>query len=431
MRVEPLVRVETPRLLRRVARWLGLGLLFVLLACLALPWQQTAAGTGKVIAFDPQERAQTVGAPISGVVQAWLVQEGEPVTAGQVLARMADNAPLKLERLREGRDAAITGIAAAEAAARALDGQIAALLEARRLSLEAADAGIRAAEQKVSAARTERKAAQAEARVARLNLKRIEKLQGKGLRSDRDLEVAQGKAAKARTGVLKAGAGIEHARAEMLGKQAARAEKAADADAKIAKARSSLAKLEGDRAKAVAHLAKAEVQVSQQEAQVVVAPRAGVVMRLLVGQGGEQVKAGTPLAVLIPETANQAATLWITGNDAPLIAPGRKVRLQFEGWPAVQFSGWPAVAVGTFGGEVAFVDYAANKNGTFRVVVRPDPAEPQWPNQRFLRQGARANGWVLLNEVTVGFELWRKLNGFPPVASQDAPNGKPGKGAKK
>ena len=38
--------------------------------------------------------------------------------------------------------------------------------------------------------------------------------------------------------------------------------------------------------------------------------------------------------------------------DAPLIEPGRKVRLQFEGWPAVQFVGWPSVAVGTFGGKV-------------------------------------------------------------------------------
>ena len=48
--------------------------------------------------------------------------------------------------------------------------------------------------------------------------------------------------------------------------------------------------------------------------------------------------------------------LWARGNDAPLITPGRKVRLQFEGWPAVQFAGWPSVAVGTFGGIVGVVD---------------------------------------------------------------------------
>jgi hypothetical protein len=32
-----------------------------------------------------------------------------------------------------------------------------------------------------------------------------------------------------------------------------------------------------------------------------------------------------------------------------------------------------------------------------------------------LRQGARAQGWVLLNRVSVGYELWRQFNGFPPT----------------
>ena len=48
-------------------------------------------------------------------------------------------------------------------------------------------------------------------------------------------------------------------------------------------------------------------------------------------------------------------------------------------------------------------------------MVVPDPNDEPWPSTRFLRQGVRANGWVLLNRVSVGFELWRQLNGFPPV----------------
>ena len=32
---------------------------------------------------------------------------------------------------------------------------------------------------------------------------------------------------------------------------------------------------------------------------------------------------------------------------------------------------------------------------------------------RFLRQGVRVNGWVLLSQVTLGYELWRIFNGFP------------------
>jgi len=35
-------------------------------------------------------------------------------------------------------------------------------------------------------------------------------------------------------------------------------------------------------------------------------------------------------------------------------------------------------------------------------------------DDRFLRFGAQVNGWVLLDTVSIGFELWRQLNNFPP-----------------
>ena len=60
----------------------------------------------------------------------------------------------------------------------------------------------------------------------------------------------------------------------------------------------------------------------------------------------------------------------------------------------------------------------------FRVVVSPDVAndrESNWPDGRYLRQGVRANGWVLLRQVPLGYEIWRQLNGFPPVVADDEP----------
>jgi hypothetical protein len=93
------------------------------------------------------------------------------------------------------------------------------------------------------------------------------------------------------------------------------------------------------------------------------------------------------------------------------------VRIQFEGWPAVQFAGWPSVAVGTFGGRVAFVDSADDGRGDFRIVVLPDPEDGPWPAASYLRQGVLAKGWVLLNQVSLGFEIWRQFNGFPPTTS--------------
>ena len=60
------------------------------------------------------------------------------------------------------------------------------------------------------------------------------------------------------------------------------------------------------------------------------------------------------------------------------------------------------------------MDAADNGKGKFRILVRPDPEEP-WPDEKLLRQGGRANGWILLNQVSLGYEIWRQLNGFPPV----------------
>ena len=173
-----------------------------------------------------------------------------------------------------------------------------------------------------------------------------------------------------------------------------------------------------DEANSSAELARMEVRLARQSTQSVRAPRSGTILRRMTGQGSELVKPGELLAIMVPETESRAVELWIDGNDVPLVFEGRSVRIQFEGWPAVQFSGWPSVAIGTFGGKVAFVDPADSGNGKFRVVIIPDEVEP-WPSGRYLRQGIRANGWILLNQVSLGYELWRQFNGFPPALPEN------------
>ena len=65
-------------------------------------------------------------------------------------------------------------------------------------------------------------------------------------------------------------------------------------------------------------------------------------------------------------------------------------------------------------------------------MVLPDPDDPPWPQRRYLRQGVQAKGWVLLEQVRLGFELWRQINGFPPVVTPDPDptSDKPGKTGK-
>ncbi|MCA9246799.1 MAG: HlyD family efflux transporter periplasmic adaptor subunit, partial [Planctomycetales bacterium] len=193
--------------------------------------------------------------------------------------------------------------------------------------------------------------------------------------------------------------------------------------ADIAKAESDVAKAESDLTKAEKELLDTETKVARQRSQRIVAPFDGFVTRITPNQSSQVLKEGEAICVIVPDSADRAVQVWLDGNDAPLVEPGRHVRLQFEGWPAVQFAGWPSVAVGTFGGTVVSVDATDDGKGKFRVLVRPDPQDPTWPSQRFLRQGVRANGWVLLEQVPLWYEIWRNMNGFPPVVSTEEPKG--------
>ena len=106
--MQSLELVRTPPRLRRLARVL-LCLLIVLIVCMfALPWQQTSRGSGKVVAYQPTERPQTVESPIYGRVVSWGkdIVEGAFVAKGQMVLEIADNDPLRAERLEEQVDAA-------------------------------------------------------------------------------------------------------------------------------------------------------------------------------------------------------------------------------------------------------------------------------------------------------------------------------------
>lgn len=170
-------------------------------------------------------------------------------------------------------------------------------------------------------------------------------------------------------------------------------------------------------AEAASSLAKAEVQFSRQQMQVILAPSDGIIQQLLSGNLASNVKKGEMLAIFVPATTTPAAEIYVDGMDAPLIHPGRKVRLEFEGFPAMQFSGWPDFAFGTFGGRVASMDSTSSANGRFRVMVVPTEEEP-WPDENILRRGARTKGWVQMNTVPLGYEIWRQFNGFPVLPDE-------------
>jgi membrane fusion protein, adhesin transport system len=52
-------------------------------------------------------------------------------------------------------------------------------------------------------------------------------------------------------------------------------------------------------------------------------------------------------------------------------------------------------------------------------MVRENSDKEKWPSSKILRQGIRANGWIFLSRVSLGYELWRRFNDFPPSLPYD------------
>jgi hypothetical protein len=115
---------------------------------------------------------------------------------------------------------------------------------------------------------------------------------------------------------------------------------------------------------------------------------------------------------IMPINIEMAVETFVRPIDLPLLHPGENVRIIFDGWPAIFFSGWPNLSYGTYGGDVVAVERTISDNGKFRVLIKPNPGEQEWPE--VIRAGSGARTIALLNNVPIWYEMWRQINGFPP-----------------
>lgn len=408
----------TPRMVKRILVWIVVLCFIVPTLMLFLPWQQNVQAMGSVTAFAPLERRQSVDAPVGGVIKQWFVREGARVKAGDPLLQISDVDPKFKERLAAQRQTSAAKLKAKQDELQAYEVQLQNLLAVRQARVNAAEYGLDVARQKVVAAAENVESAQATLDAADFQVSRMQRLVQEGLVSRRDVEVAERDRAVALRSVNSVKAALDSARAEEKTAAANLVQVKAETQANIDASRALLSKIGSEVADTQNELTNLEISVSRQESQLVRAPRSGTVFRVPVNSQSQVISQGQPLLVIIPDTEQQAVELMVSGLDAALILPGSRVRLEFDGWPALQVSGWPNVAIGTFAGKVAFVDASDDGTGRFRVMVVPDESVQKWPGERFLRQGSSSRGWILLEEVSIGYEIWRVLNGFPPRVPQ-------------
>ncbi|MGB5238375.1 MAG: biotin attachment protein, partial [Flavobacteriaceae bacterium] len=142
------------------------------------------------------------------------------------------------------------------------------------------------------------------------------------------------------------------------------------------------------------------------------APQNGFINRAIQAGIGETFKEGDRLVGIMPSDYQQAVETYVDPIDLPLVQLGEKVRIQFDGWPAIVFSGWPNLSYGTYGGTVVAIETFISDNGKYRILLAPDAEDHEWPEA--IRVGSGAYTIALLNDVPIWFEIWRQLNGFPP-----------------
>lgn len=448
--------IRSSRFARRLARLLLVAMaITVMLMCFA-PWRQTVNGTGSVFAYDPTNRPQPIESPLpyarvarlgDGIAENVLVHKGdliaELVDVDETYSTQLDN---KLEATKQAYDAAVSQMESAKAAVisqqryiESINQTIKAYELARQNIQEAGDAMVAMAKNKITANEQALLVEKANLAQASVDYAAFKELYEKNFSAKLKFQEVKTKYESAMAKVQKAETEIDSATNDLENKSKKRDADVTKAQAEINnaiakrdkaineldKAQLDVAKSQESVAKAQEKVTQAQVDVNRQASRFVYAPFDGYVVQIIPNLMTKLLKQGEQICTIVPNTKDRAVQIWLNGNDAPLVEEGRHVRLQFEGWPAIQFSGWPSVAVGTFGGEVVSVDAMDNGKQQYRVIIRPAHDDIGWPDENYLRQGVRVNGWVLLNRVPLWYEVWRRLNAFPPVVSSDEPKSKP------
>ena len=404
---------------------------------LFLPWTQNISGNGLVTTLYPNQRPQTIQSQIPGRIEQWFVQEGDYVKKGDTILRISE---IKsdyfddrlIERTNQQINAKSLSVGAYKQKVNALKRQILSLKKELNLKLKMAENKLLQSKLKVESDSIEFEAAKTNIKIAERQYNRAVTLQSEGIAAVKDVEEKNLK--------------LQKTQAELIGKENKLLESKNNVlNAKIelnrinAEYNNKISKAESDMSTALSSGFDAEVQVSKLENSnsnyrvrrnllFITAPQNGIINKAIKGGIGGTFKEGEDIVGIMPANYDLAVETFVRPIDLPLLHIGEKVRVQFDGWPAIVFSGWPNVSYGTYGAKVVAIENFTSDNGKYRVLLAPDETDHEWPEA--IRIGSGARTIALLEDVPIWFELWRQLNSFPPNYYQ--PEGdKKGKADKK
>lgn len=412
-----------PKLSRWVRVVIGLCLLFFS-TLVFVPWTQTISAQGQLSAYSPYERPQLIHAPIEGRLHKWHVTEGMPVEQHDLLLELMDVNPKflaadllerldqSIQALEEQREATLTRVDY-------LAQQIEEMTQLTKAALNTAGARVREANNRIRSAEQRLAAAKAQVTTTQLNLQRSYILEAEGLISRRDLELAIQADAAAQAELRSSEANLQEVTQARQALVHGREQTGAELVQRLLNTRAQRASALEEAARTSKNIADLELERSnafeRRIASRITAPISGIVVRMQRIGTGEVVGQGNPLLTIVPATSIRAIEMWAHPLDAPLLTPGRPVRLLFQGIPAIPISAWPEMMAGTYDGRILVVDQNSSEQGRYRFWVVPEKNSDPWPPQSHVRQGTPVMGWVMLSRVPLWYEFWRRVNYFPPA----------------
>ncbi|MFH6769341.1 biotin/lipoyl-binding protein [Gaetbulibacter aquiaggeris] len=393
----------------------------VVLIVLFLPWTQNITGQGKVTTLKPNQRPQTIQSQIPGRIEQWFVQEGDYVKKGDTILRISEVKSeyfddKLVERTNDQRAAKASSVVAYGGKVEALNRQIQALNNEQQLKLKQAKNKLLQAHLKVKSDSIDFEAAKTNIEIAKRQFNRIETLQNEGLKAMKDVEEKRLKLQETQAKLISQENKLLASINEIINAEVEISRINASYIDKISKAQSDMFTAQSSQFDAEAQVSKLENNYTNYKIRnsllYITAPQNGYINKAIIGGIGEAFKEGEELVSIMPEYYDLAIDTYVRPIDLPLIHLNEKVRVQFDGWPAIVFSGWPNVSYGTYGAKVVAIENFISDNGKYRLLLAPDLDDHPWPTA--IRVGSGAKTIALLEDVPIWFELWRQINSFPP-----------------
>ncbi|MEJ2113358.1 MAG: HlyD family efflux transporter periplasmic adaptor subunit [Flavobacteriaceae bacterium] len=406
-----------------------LGFAIFCFVILFFPWTQNITGKGQVTTLRPDQRPQTIQSQIPGRIEKWYVQEGDFVKKGDTILEISEVKseyfdPNLVERTGQQIKAKASSVNSYSEKVKALNKQIEALITERSLKLEQAHNKLLQAKLKVKSDSIDLEAAKTNIEIAKRQYDRTLTLQNEGLKAITDVEEKRLKLQETQAKLISQENKLLASMNDVINAEVEISTTDVSYTDKISKAQSDKFTAESGQFDTQAQVSKLENAYSNYEMRnklkYITAPQDGFINKAIKVGIGETLKEGERLVGIMPAQYDLAVETFVEPIDLPLLHIGEKVRVQFDGWPAIVFSGWPNVSYGTYGGVVVAIENFISENGKYRVLLAPDKDDNDWPQA--IRVGSGAKTMALLEDVPIWFELWRQLNGFPPNYYQ--PKGK-------